>query len=147
MAAIINSPLFYRADAAHFASVVAPRCGLARMLTHYSAAEYATMRCYLTADDSCGFALNAEDELVSLFNSGVPGAGREALRAAVERGARTLCCFDGFLPRLYGSLGWEETGRVAFDPAQAPAGWDVAKHGTPDVVFMTYYANAAQISA
>ncbi len=141
MTAIIKTPLFYRTSPEHFAAVVAPLGGLARTLTHYTPEEYASFRCYLSPDDSCGFALTSSDELVSLFNSGVPGTGREALRAAVERGAASLTCFDGFLPRLYAAMGWVETGRVAFDPAQAPAGWDVARHGTPDVVFVAYPAN------
>jgi hypothetical protein len=31
-----------------------------------------------------------------------------------------------------------KTGRAPFDPAQAPANWDIAKRGTPDVVFMKW---------
>lgn len=40
------------------------------------------------------------------------------------------------LPKLYAKHGFQETGRMKFDPQYAPPEWDEAKHGRPDVVFM-----------
>jgi hypothetical protein len=44
---------------------------------------------------------------------------------------------DPEMPKVR-QLGFEETGRVSFDPAQAPANWDLKKHGTPDLAFMRW---------
>ncbi len=68
-------------------------------ITLYSESEYACTRTYLNAEGTCGFAITADNELVSLFNNGPHhGQGEYAIRAAIELGARTLMCFDGFLP-------------------------------------------------
>lgn len=48
-----------------------------------------------------------------------------ALSANVASGARTLDCFDGFLPKYYSGFGFEEYKREA--------NWTL---GEPDVVYM-----------
>lgn len=68
------------------------------------------------------------------------GAGAALAASATRAGlARSLDCFEGYLSRLYASLGWREVGRVAFDPAQAPEAWR-PEDGAPDVVFMRHGA-------
>ena len=47
----------------------------------------------------------------------------------------TLDCFEP-LDAIYKRHGFVETGRVSFDPDQAPHGW-LKELGTPDVIFMT----------
>jgi hypothetical protein len=47
----------------------------------------------------------------------------------------TLGCFEP-LDAIYKRHGFVETGRVSFDPDQAPTDWP-EELGTPDVVFMT----------
>src|SRR2546426_949685 len=37
---------------------------------------------------------------------------------------------------VYHQCGFEETGRMKFDPAKAPAGWDYGRDDQPDIVFM-----------
>ncbi len=108
-------------------------------LTRHPAAWYAThTRCYLSEDETTGYAVTHDGELVSLFSAGVPGAGRAAVLDAVFRGATSLWCFDGFLPRYYTGLGWRECERLAWDDALAPAGWPYDVHGRPDVVRMAW---------
>jgi len=110
----------------------APR---SEMLTPYSAEEYAQGRCFLSADKTAGYAILGT-ELVSLFNRGARGSGRLAIPHALRNGARTLCCFDGFLPELYTRYGFMETRREPWNNAYAPTAWDYTKHGRPDVVWM-----------
>lgn len=136
--------LFWRALPGHFvaartAAMRGRKGALALGLTPHPVSYYAKYaRCYLSHDERCGFAVTHDGDLVSLFNDGdVPGMGREAVLAAVGLGARTLWCFDGFLPRYYAGLGWVETGRIAWSDSMAPKGWPYATAGRPDVVAMT----------
>jgi hypothetical protein len=97
-------------------------------------------RCYSDADGGAFFYLVGAD-LRGLFAlpSAPKGAGRALAASAPYVGARSLDCFAGFLPALYASLGWRETGRAPFDAAQAPASWR-ADLGAPDVIFMAHAA-------
>lgn len=139
-----TATLFWRATPAYFAAqrnaVMDAKGGLQSLgLTRHSPAHYAThARCYLSDDGLTGFAVTHDGDLESLFNGGAPGMGRAAVQAAVAFGARTLWCFDGFLPRYYASLGWRECGRLEWDDSLAPAGWPYDVHGRPDVVKMAY---------
>lgn len=110
-----------------------------------SRAEYRTMRCFLTADDSAGFAITASGDIVSVFSA--PGTGRADLliTSAIALGGRTLDCFDTILPALYAAFGFVETDRMAWDDAFAPTGWDAKFYarfngGRPDVVSMALAA-------
>lgn len=93
----------------------------------------------LSGDKTAGFALTAAGDLQNVFNNGsIAGAGKAAIVEAIARGARTLDCFDGHLPTLYGKFGFVEIHRVPWDDQYAPAGWDYNRYGRPDVVFMEY---------
>jgi hypothetical protein len=101
--------------------------------------EYKHITPYLFEGGKIGFAVTDDGDAINLFNNGgPPGAGARALAIQVKLGARTLDCFDGFLSQQYSRYGFVETGRMKFDPNHAPKGWDVAKRGTPDIVFMAY---------
>jgi hypothetical protein len=114
-----------------------------QFLSAFSPYEYSRMRCVLRRDGQAGYAITSDGEIVSLFSVGEPGAGRQALADAIERGGVHLNAFAGFLTRYYERAGFVETGRVAFDPAQAPAGWNTERDGRPDVVFMRLQDGAA----
>jgi len=108
-------------------------------VTVYSPAKYAKMKTFLSPDGLSGFALDGTD-IVSVFSQG-GGRLRSLIDAAIANGGTTLDAFDTGtaakpgLPQMYASLGFVETGRVPFDPKQAPADWP-AELGKPDVVFM-----------
>lgn len=87
--------------------------------------DYSAHACYLTADGTAGFAISPAGDLQSVFNTGERGRGEALLRTAVDAGARTLDCFDGFLPMFYSRNGFREIRREA--------NWTA---GGPDVVFM-----------
>ena len=91
-------------------------------------------RYWLTDEGTAGFGIDGHGDLISLFNNSLTrGLGRELVDAAVKSGARTLNCFDGFLPDYYRSLGWVEVRRES--------NWSP---GGPDVVYMTLAALAPQ---
>jgi len=110
----------------------------------YTPEEYANMKLFVSEDGLSGFALKPDGDLVSVFSA--PGLGRaEALLdVAIANGARKLDAFDegGFLPRLYGSKGFVETGRVPWDPEQKPGVW---RGGEPDVVYMELPADGGAL--
>jgi hypothetical protein len=110
-------------------------------LTAVTPEEFGRAKAFLSTDPDrgfghTGFMVTEEGELVNLFNHGRPGDGRLAVGHAIAHGATHLNCYDGFLADYYALLGFVETGRAPFDPNLAPAGWDYASRGRPDVVFM-----------
>lgn len=105
-------------------------------LTAYSCKELRTFRLYLCRDQSAGFAVKPDGELVNLFNNGTRAKCRHLAREAIRLGARTLACFDGFLRAYYERLGFHEYARVRWDDRYAPRGWDYTTFGRPDVVYM-----------
>lgn len=105
-----------------------------------------------------------EVEVVSVTNneSGAPGVGIPAIiTKAISEGATVLDAFavksarfpNGFLPEMYAQFGFEEIGRIPFDPSYYDAngladlkafwsrgGWREAD-GYPDVVVMRWKGN------
>lgn len=82
--------------------------------------------------------MSCPGDVQNVFNNGGPkGAAAGAIVAAIANEGRTLDCYDGFLPSYYRQFGFEETGRMKFNPEFAPANWD-PKLGAPDIVFMAW---------
>lgn len=91
-----------------------------------------------TPDKKVGAAIDPQGDLQNVFNNGGPkGAAADVIVAAIDKGAITLDCYDGHLPRYYAQFGFVETGRIKFNPEFAH-GWDVKQNGQPDVVFMAW---------
>lgn len=108
-------------------------------LSHLSASDLSAHRLLTAHQGRVGVALSPQGDIQNLFNNGGPkGAGVDALAEAIDQGGRTLDCYDGYLPKLYTQLGMVETGRMAFNREFAPPGWDYARLGQPDVVFMAW---------
>jgi len=116
---------------------------LAKMVSTYEVGEYSKMKTKirLTEDGKSGYGVNPDGELISVFSS-VKGRGRGLVMDAIKNGANHLDCFDGHLPKLYGSVGFKETGRMKWDDQYAPDGWDYKKFGRPDVILMSTDSNA-----
>lgn len=137
----VDSDTFHAAiSAAKNTTKPTPKGGLpvAVTLSVYEPSEYAAMRTFLSADGLTGYAIKENGDLVSVFNVGRKGAGGEAVIDAVwNRGATMLDAYDmdGYLPELYGRLGFEEYDRWQWDPQFAPDNWK-PEYGEPDVVFM-----------
>jgi hypothetical protein len=94
---------------------------------------------FMSKDGKTGYTIDQNGDLGNVFNlpGGEKGRGSRAVVDAIQRGAKTLDCFDGFLPQFYVDHGFVPVARLKFDPAQAPATWE-KRFGTPDVVFMRY---------
>lgn len=80
---------------------------------------------YLTIDGLSGYGILDDGTLVGLFSL-VRGRGASLMANALDDGATSLDCFDGFLPGFYRRFGFVETGRVP--------NWT---EGEPDVVWMS----------
>ena len=105
-------------------------------LESYSDKEYDYFRVYSNWDCTIGFAITPGLELVNLFNNtGIRGAGSNAIRTAIELGATRLNCFDGPLVKYYEIFGFIEFARAKFSIAYAPPGWHNSM-GRPDIIFM-----------
>lgn len=89
-----------------------------------------------TPDYKTGYMLSKEGDLQSVFNGGAAGMGKHAVKDAINRGARSLDAFDGYLSDYYKQFGFVESGRAKFDPNLAAPGVEQALGGQPDVVFM-----------
>jgi hypothetical protein len=103
----------------------------------------------LNNDKTVGAAIDPQGDLQNVFNNGgAKGAAGDVIVEAIGKGARTLDCYDGYLNDYYHQFGFVETGRIKFNPEFAH-GWDVNKHGTPDVVFMAWkgYLNGGEKAA
>lgn len=108
-------------------------------LSDHTADDLREHRLFLSRDGKVGFAIDPHGDVQNVFNNGGPrGAGVEAVFHAIDMGGRTLDCFDGFLPDRYAQFGFVETGRIRFNQEMRPRGWDLARQGTPDVVFMAF---------
>lgn len=95
---------------------------------------------FLSADGKSGCLVDENGDLGNVFNnSPTKGAGSAAVLTAIERGgAKTLDCYDGFLPELYTQMGFVAVAKVKWNDDYAPPGWDYEKNGRPDVVIMKY---------
>ena len=106
-------------------------------LSVYTDSEYDTFQVFIHHTGLAGFAITPSGELINGFNnSDIRGLGVELIKDAIKLGANHLNCFDGYLPKLYSSLGFIETSRIAFEDKFAPEGWDYSKLGRPDIIFM-----------
>ncbi len=108
-------------------------------LTLFSIEEYDRdrVRLFLTADGNGGYGLK-DGELISVFSLGGTRLGPALVHDAIIRGARKLECLDAHnhLSRFYARVGFIEIQRIPWDDQYAPADWNYARFGRPDLVFM-----------
>ena len=92
---------------------------------------------FMSADGKVGVAVDKDGDIQNVFNNKGPrGAGAYAVAEAIKQGGRMLDAYSGYLPEFYRQFGFEETGRMAFNPefAHDP---ELSKN-KPDVVFMAW---------
>jgi hypothetical protein len=107
--------------------------------------QIAESKVFLTEDETAGFILDG-DNIIGLFKTGDSphkGFGGYAVRLGIEAGGKRLDAFDTILPHIYARQGFRVTGRVRWDDAMKPPGWNYAdfkewNNGRPDVVAMVY---------
>jgi len=115
----------------------------------YVEAGYEDMKLFVNEDQTAGFAVKEDGDIVSVFatpNRDQPGRVYSMLSLAVERaGGTKLDAFDTVLPVIYGMAGFTETGRESWNEDHKPPDWDKAtfseyNNGEPDIVYMEYQA-------
>jgi len=139
---------YVEADAAGFLAARKAQGGKDAFLSDLSVEDLAGSKMYLGVDGLVGYVMSPDGDLQNVFNNDGRGAGRSAVIHAIENGGVSMDCFDGFLPTYYKSFGFVESGRIAWDDAYMPEGWDLDKYGRPDVVYFKWgegdRANAEQ---
>jgi len=107
-------------------------------LTIYNDEHYAKMRVFVYEYAKAGFYIDKDGEIGNLVVNEPTGRGigADLLRCAIKLGGTHLQCFDGFLPGYYGRFGFIRSGRQSWNDEFAPEGWDYAKNGRPNVVYM-----------
>lgn len=101
--------------------------------------SYKGMRLFMDPDGNAGFAVKPDGDVISVFNnSPQKGIVPQMVLLATQEGGRKLDAFDTILPHFYNRAGYEDTASLAWDPTEAPMGWDEATMGTPHVAAMTY---------
>ena len=110
------------------------------MLTPYSVEDYERegARLFLVENNTGGFGLMPNGEIVSVFSLPGTGVGRFLIEDAILRGGKRVECFDigNKLPKLYEQFGFREVDRIAWDHQRAPQNWYFDRYGTPDVVIL-----------
>lgn len=109
------------------------------MVDAHSVSDYKrNYHMFMDSDGTAGVAVHKKTgNIVSVFSSQSGGnAMGYLIPTAIEAGGRRLDAFADGLHTMYGRHGGQLTGRVKFDPSQAPEGWSPDK-GEPDVVMMT----------
>jgi hypothetical protein len=93
---------------------------------------------FLSEDGLAGVAVTDYGDLVSVFKHPQSSADIKPILADAANRSQTLDAFDvnGFLPNLYGNLGFRPVARVPFNREFAPPGWRYDLAGEPDVVLM-----------
>lgn len=130
---------------AAMADFMAERPSEAGFLTPRTADEMRKegMRTFLSRDGKSGYAIEpTSGDIRNVFNrpGGTEGAGAVAVSRALARGGdgKILDAFDTNLGNFYRDMGFKETERLPWNAEYAPAGWDAAKYGTPDVMMMRH---------
>lgn len=95
---------------------------------------------FLSKDKTTGYIIDGKGDLQNVFKApgGPKNAGIAVVADAIANGAKTLDCYDGYLPYLYNYLGFQATDAWEWDDQYAPPGWNFQTYGRPDVIFMRY---------
>jgi len=94
---------------------------------------------FMSEDGKAGCLVDEDGDLGNVFNNGgTKGAGMAAVLTAIESGAQTLDCYDGFLPARYAQVGFVATAKIKWNDEYAPPNWDYTTRGRPDVIIMSY---------
>jgi len=116
----------------------------------YPVDELQGMKLFVNEDQTSGFAVKADGDIVSVFaapNRAAPGRVYSMLSLAVEQGGTKLDAFDTILPQVYAMAGFVEVGRDPWVEQYKPADWDKVtfidyNQGEPDIVYMEYQGAA-----
>lgn len=111
----------------------------------YSADDYENMDKIIINNGTAGVAIKEDGDIVSVFKNnllaerdGIGKIGQTIMLESLKSGGNHLDCYDGYLPRMYGSIGFKPICKIKFNDDYAPADWNFERDGRPDVVFMAH---------
>ena len=86
-------------------------------LSALAPADLSDHKLWMNEEGTVGVAVDPEGDVQNVFNNGgTKGAAAHAVVHAIEQGGKTLDAYDGFLPEYYRQFGFQETGRMKFNP-------------------------------
>lgn len=103
-------------------------------LSLFTEQDIATKQAYVHVEGHAAFLLD-DGDIQSVFSL-KPGSGKSAIQAAVQAGARTLDCMDGFLTTFYKGLWFDEYARFKFNESLAHPRWRETMPHKPDFVML-----------
>lgn len=107
----------------------------------YDPTDYKDMKLFVAEEGKSGFALKADGDIVSVFNSSeIRGLSTSMLELAIQEGGTKLDCFDTYLPKIYKKHGFVEVNRDTWNEDYSPDDWNKKlfrkfNGGEPDVVY------------
>jgi len=109
------------------------KLSLRAFLTPYKKENYAEMetKLYLSEDNRCGFGLNPDGGLISVFSL-EKEKGPLLVQEVLSRGAKYLSCLGEKLQELYREGGFIVTKQEDWNEDHAPEHWDYERFGTPN---------------
>lgn len=111
----------------------------------YSPDDYESMDKIVVNNGTAGVAVKPNGDIVSVFKNdvlaeqeGIGKVNQTLMIESLKSGGDHLDCFDGFLPNMYGTVGFKPICKLKFNDEYAPTDWNFERDGRPDVVFMAH---------
>jgi hypothetical protein len=108
--------------------------------------EYKNAKLFLAENGATGIAVDPDGHIFSLFKNvnvckelGIDHVSAKMIFVALSHGGKKLDCFDGFLPNLYSTFGFEAVTKIRFYPElTCGVPWNYERDGRPDLIFMKH---------
>jgi hypothetical protein len=108
--------------------------------------EYKDAKLFLSENGEAGIAVASDGHIFSLFKNNnickennVVNVAAKMMLVALANGGKKLDCFDGFLPNLYSTFGFEPVAKIRFyKELTSGVPWNYKRDGTPDLIFMKH---------
>lgn len=117
----------------------------------YSTEDYNEMKKIIINAGAAGIAVKNDGDIVSVFKNPDMSAkddigkiNQALLLESIRIGGNHLDCFDGFLPKLYGNMGFKPICKLKFNDEFAPKDWNFERDGRPDIIFMAHNGDSVE---
>lgn len=108
--------------------------------------EYKDCKLFIAEKGATGIAVAPDGHIFSLFKNSkvcqeknISHVAAKMMFIALSNGGKKLDCFDGFLPNLYTTFGFEAVTKIKFYPElTAGVPWNYDRDGRPDLIFMKH---------
>jgi hypothetical protein len=108
--------------------------------------EYKDTTLFISEHGATGIAVDKDGHIFSLFKNcnvckeiGLKSVAAKMMFTAISNGGKKIDCFDGFLPNLYTTFGFEPVTKIKFsEDLTSGAKWNKKRDGEPDLIFMKH---------